>query len=92
MAPVKMPRFARMTYPHHHWSLNHTARGWRAAVPANGCLAKLPLWPRKRSTTVRQSNSPQYRFGKLSTQMHGELRLPLTSTYHGCPLLVVPLW
>src|SRR5262249_2197829 len=51
-----------------------------ATVPANGCLAKLALWPRQQ--IVGDSRS-QPRFG--NSQAQGDLRLPLTSTYHGCP-------
>jgi hypothetical protein len=50
-------------------------------VPANGCLAKLLLlW----SLNQVEGSSPlSKRFGK--SQVQGNLRLPLTSTYHGCP-------
>ena len=49
-------------------------------VPANGCLAKLPLWSHKQ---VEGSSTPLQRFG--NSQVQGDLRLPLTCTYHGCP-------
>jgi len=49
-------------------------------VPANGCLAKLLLWSRNQ---VEGSSPPSQRFG--NSQVQGNLRIPLTSTYHGCP-------
>src|SRR5579884_1786895 len=48
-------------------------------VPANGCLAKLSLWSRNQ---VEGSSSPLQRFGNSPVQ--GNLRLPLTCTFHGC--------
>jgi hypothetical protein len=51
-----------------------------ATVPANGCLAKLLLWPYSK---IAGWSAPFQRFGK--PQVQGDLRLPLTSTYHGCP-------
>jgi len=48
-------------------------------VPANGCLAKLLLWSRNQ---VEGSSPPSQRFG--NSQVQGNLRIPLTSTYHGC--------
>jgi hypothetical protein len=49
-------------------------------VPANGCLTKLSLWS---SEKIEGGSSSIQRFG--TPQAPGDLRLPLTSTYHGCP-------
>ena len=51
------------------------------------CAPSWNRWSRKGSRTIRQSKL-QYRFGKLSPQGNGELRLPLTCTYRGCPRFV----
>jgi hypothetical protein len=56
-----------------------------ATVPANGCLAKLLLWPYSK---IAGWSAPFQRFGK--PQVQGDLRLPLTSTYHGCPRFTCP--
>src|SRR5262249_31934115 len=49
-------------------------------VPANGCLTKLSLWSCEQ---IRRSSLSLPRFG--TSQVQGDLRLHLTSTYHGCP-------
>lgn len=55
------------------------------AVPANGCLARLPPWPN--SATARHSEiyfvSPQ-RFGRSLTKCRETSVSPLTFPYHGC--------
>jgi hypothetical protein len=54
-------------------------------VPANGCLVTLLLhWQYVRSTTV-QNQSQLIVAATLSRQVWGNLRFPLTVTYHGCP-------
>src|ERR1700691_6226600 len=64
-------------------SLNLPGRG-SGFVPANGCLATLLLrWQCVRSTTV-QNQSHSIVGGTLSRQAWGNLRFPLTVTYHGC--------
>src|ERR1700677_955808 len=64
-------------------SLNLRGRGF--TVPANGCLATLLLrWQREGSRTVLN----QFRkstWGNSFHQVKGNLRFPLTITYHGCP-------
>jgi hypothetical protein len=65
-------------------SLNLRERG-SGLVPANGCLATLLLrWQSVRSRTV-QNHIPQTAWENLLRQVRGNLRLPLTVTYHGCP-------
>src|ERR1700735_4034563 len=62
-------------------SLNLRGRG-SGFVPANGCLATLLLrWQSIRSTTV-QNQSHSIVGGTLSRQAWGNLRFPLTVTYH----------
>jgi hypothetical protein len=64
-------------------SLNLRGRGF--TVPANGCLATLLLrWQCVRSRTVL-NRIPQIAWGKPFHQVKGNLRFPLTVTYHGCP-------
>ena len=65
-------------------TLTHTS--WTGdSVPANGCLAKLPLWPPS-TIAVRWLTRPHRpRFEALLLKVQGDLRLLLTFTYHGCP-------
>jgi hypothetical protein len=64
-------------------SLNLRGRGF--TVPANGCLATLLLrWQCVRSRTVL-NRIPQIAGEKPFHQVKGNLRFPLTVTYHGCP-------
>ena len=68
--------------------LSLNLRGRSFTVPANGCLATLLLrWLREGSRTVL-NRSPQIAWGKPFHQVRGNLRFPLTVTYHGCPCLV----
>lgn len=57
-----------------------------ATVLANGCLAKLLLWP---PVTIVSWSSATWRFEIPSA---GDLRLPLTPTYHGCPRVLSPVF
>lgn len=61
---------------------------WRSRscpFPANGCLAKLLLWPRRRIARPSLTEPSHTRFESLLFQAPGDLRLLLTFTYHGCP-------
>ena len=65
--------------------LSLNLRGRSFTVPANGCLATLLLrWQCVRSRTVL-NRIPQIAWGKPFHQVNGNLRFPLTVTYHGCP-------
>jgi hypothetical protein len=65
-------------------SLNLRGRG-SGFVPANGCLATLLLrWHCVRSRTVL-NQIHQIAWGSPFRQVKGDLRFPLTFTYHGCP-------
>ena len=65
-------------------SLNLRGRG-SGIVPANGCLATLLLrWQCVRSRTV-QNHIYKIAWGNSFRQVEGNLRFPLTVTYHGCP-------
>src|ERR1700684_50935 len=70
--------------------LSLNLRGRSFTVPANGCLATLLLrWLREGSRTVL-NRIPQIAWGKPFHQVRGNLRFPLTVTYHGCPAFVRP--
>ena len=65
--------------------LSLNLRGRSFTVPANGCLATLLLrWLHEGSRTVL-NRIPQIAWGKPFHQVRGNLRFPLTVTYHGCP-------
>src|ERR1700677_97098 len=69
--------------------LSLNLRGRSFTVPANGCLATLLLrWLREGSRTVL-NRIPQIAWGKPFYQVRGNLRFPLTVTYHGCPQVFV---
>jgi len=60
-------------------------RGRRFTVFANGCLTTLLLrWLREGPRAVL-NHIPQIAWGRPSHQVKGNLRFPLTVTYHGCP-------
>jgi hypothetical protein len=62
--------------------------GHLSAVPANGCLARLPPWPHA-SIADSGCNAPLHpRFEAPLFQAKGDLRLLLTLTYHGCPRIL----
>ena len=60
------------------------AGGDRSCCGANGCLAKLPLWPAATIAGRSLTELPTH-LGSLLFQVPGDLRLRLTFTYHGCP-------
>jgi hypothetical protein len=63
---------------------------WSSVVPANGCLATLLMrW----SYQPIEDSSPNRSFTRRENafrQVKGNLRFPLTVTYHGCPPSVCP--
>ena len=56
-----------------------------SVVPANGCLATLPLRWSCQGIEDSSQRQPSAGSENPSRRVNGNLRFPLTFTYHGCP-------